>query len=165
MNFKEINAYISSLYEKSQSEKKNFLSETGLKEFGTVIDEHVARMLQILIRLTKARTILEIGTSIGYSTISMAQVIREYGGKITTIELDDRTANQAIQNFERVGVTPYIEVKIGDASSLITGIQEKFDLIFQDVGDKRLYPGLFKQCVQLLKPGGSLSAEDLCIRP
>lgn len=90
----------------------------------------------------------------------MAQVVREYGGKITTIELDAPTANQAIKNFERAGVAPYIDVKIGDAAAIVTEIPEPFDIIFQDVGDKRLYPGLFTQCVRLLKRGGLLLAED-----
>jgi len=51
-------------------------------------------------------------------------------------------------------------VKIGDAREIIPRMQEQFDLIFQDVGDKGLYPLLFDDCTRLLKTGGLLLAED-----
>jgi predicted O-methyltransferase YrrM len=117
-------------------------------------------MLYLLTRLTNARRILEIGTSIGYSTVSMANAIKGYDGKILTIEYDQHVAQQAMKNFERAGVAQNIEVKIGDAREIVPQIREQFDLIFQDVGDKELYPLLFDDCVRLLKPRGLLLAED-----
>jgi len=117
-------------------------------------------MLYVLARLTRAQRILEIGTSIGYSTVSMAKAIRGYDGKILTIEYEQHIAQQAMKNFERAGVAQNIEVKIGDAREMIPRIREHFDLIFQDVGDKKLYPLLFDDCVRLLKLGGLLLAED-----
>ncbi len=117
-------------------------------------------MLQLLIKLTHPENILEIGTSIGYSTVSMAYEIKGYGGKITTIEYDEVVAKQALKNFEDRGLADTIQVKIGDAEEIIPQIQEKFDIIFQDVGDKKLYPKLLDHCLRILKPGGLLLAED-----
>ena len=102
---------------------------------------------------------MEIGTSIGYSTTSMAQIVKEYGGKITTIEYDEKVAAQAKLNFISAGVEDFIELKIGNAEKIIPDMEEKFDLIFQDV-DKRLYPLLFDDCLRILKTGGLLIAED-----
>lgn len=83
------------------------------------------------------------------------------GGKITTIEYDENVVEQAIKNFKREGVAETIEVKTGDAQEIIPQIEsDRFDLIFQDVGDKRLYPLLFDDCIRVLKPGGLLVAED-----
>ncbi len=133
---------------------------TELTKFGTVVDSDVSRMIQLLIRLVRPQRILEIGTSIGYSTVSMAIVVKEYGGKITTIEYNEQSAKQAIKNFKHAGVAELIEVIIGDAKEIIPTLKESFDLIFQDVGDKTLYPVLLNNLVTLLKPGGVFLAED-----
>jgi len=160
MNLEKATYYINTLYEKRGFSKEGYIEATELQEFGTVVDDDVSRMLYVLAKLTQARKILEIGTSIGYSTVSIANAIKGYDGKIFTIENDKQVAQQAMKNFERAGVAQNIEVKIGDAREIVPRIREQFDLIFQDVGDKGLYPVLFDDCVRLLKPGGLLLAED-----
>ena len=160
MNLEDASQYINTLYENRGVNKKKYIESTDLKKFGTIIDEDVSRMLQLIIQLTHPEKILEIGTSIGYSTVSMAHDIKGYGGKITTIEYDEVVAKQALKNFEDRGLSDTIQVKIGDAEEIIPQIQEKFDVIFQDVGDKKLYPKLLDECLRILKPGGLLLAED-----
>jgi predicted O-methyltransferase YrrM len=160
MNLEKATSYINTLYEKRGFSKEEYIEATELQEFGIVVDDDVSRMLYVLARLTRAQRILEIGTSIGYSTVSLANAIKGYDGKIFTIENDKQVAQQAMKNFERVGVAQSIEVKIGDAREIVPRIREQFDLIFQDVGDKGLYPVLFEDCIRLLKPGGLLLAED-----
>lgn len=161
MNLEEAGIYINNLYQKRGINREEYIESTELKKFGSVVDEDVSRTLQVLFRITRPRKILEIGTSIGYSTVSMANVIKEYGGKITTIECHENVAEQAVKNFKRMGVAENIEVKVGDAQEILPQIEsEKFDAIFQDVGDKRLYPVLLKECTRILKPGGLLLAED-----
>jgi predicted O-methyltransferase YrrM len=160
MNLGEATSYINALYEKRGFSREGYIRATELQEFGTVVADDVSRMLYVLARLSRARRILEIGTSIGYSTISMANAIKGHNGKILTIENDQQMAQQAMRNFERVGVGQNIEVKIGDACEILPRMQEQFDLIFQDVGDKELYPLLFDDCICLLKTGGLLLAED-----
>ncbi|GBG56574.1 O-methyltransferase [Sporomusaceae bacterium FL31] len=160
MEFEKVSAYIESLYQKRKLTQKQYTEDTELKDFGPVVDDDVARMLQVLITMAKPRRILEIGTSIGFSTVSMANVIRPYGGTIVTIEMDAEVAKQAAKNFEREGVKEQIELKIGEARAIISGMSEKFDLIFQDVGDKKLYGEMIADYIRLLKPGGLLVAED-----
>jgi predicted O-methyltransferase YrrM len=160
MNLEKATSYINALYEKRGFSKKGYIEAMELQEFGTVVDDDVSRTLYVLVRLTHARRILEIGTSIGYSTVSIANAIKGYDGKILTIEYDQHVAQQAMKNFERAGVAQNIEVKIGDAREIVPRMREQFDLIFQDVGDKELYPLLFDDCVRLLKPSGLLLAED-----
>lgn len=160
MNFDKINLYIKELYEQNEGlTKQEFVNKTQLKEFIPVVDDDVARFLKLIIKITKPRRILEIGTSIGYSTTSMAQIVKDYGGKITTIEYDEKVAKQAKLNFINAGVEDVIELKIGDAKEIIPNLNEEFDLIFQDV-DKRLYPLLFNDCLRILNTGGLLIAED-----
>lgn len=160
MSFEKINSYIEQIYEQKTSlTKQEFINKTQLKDFIPVVDDDVARFLKLIIEITKPKRILEIGTSIGYSTTSMAQTVKEYGGRITTVEYDERVAKQASLNFINAGVEDVIELKIGDAKEIIPNLKEEFDLIFQDV-DKRLYPVLFNDCVRILKTGGLLIAED-----
>jgi caffeoyl-CoA O-methyltransferase len=156
----DINMYIEKLYEqKGEMNRREFINKTELKEFIPVVDDDVARFLKLIIEITKPKRILEIGTSIGYSAASMAYVVKEYGGRLTTIEFDEKVGAQARKNFRSAGVQEVIDLKIGDAREIIPGLEEKYDLIFQDV-DKRLYPLLFNDCLRLLNKGGLLLAED-----
>lgn len=156
----EISEYIEKLYEqKGEMNRIEFINKTELKEFIPVVDDDVARFLKLIIQITKPRRILEIGTSIGYSTASMAHMVKEYGGRITTIEYDEKVAAQAKKNFKNAKIQEVIDLKIGDAREIIPALKEKYDLIFQDV-DKRLYPLLFNDCLRLLYKGGLLLAED-----
>lgn len=160
MDFNKINIYINCLYEqKEELNRKEFINNTKLKDFIPVVDDDVARLLKLLIKVTKPMRILEIGTSIGYSTTSMAQMVKEYGGKIVTIEYDEKVALQAKENFVNAGIAEYVDLRIGDAREIIPNLEGEFDLVFQDV-DKRLYPLLFNDCLRLVKTGGLFIAED-----
>ena len=160
MSYDDILSYINTLYEKKEElNRKEFIKSTELKDFIPVVDDDVARFLKLIIKISKPKKILEIGTSIGYSAVSMAQIIKEYGGKIITIEYDEKAAFQAEENFKKAGLEDYIEIKFGDAREIVPSLNEKFDLIFQDV-DKRLYAPLFNNCLNVLNKGGILVAED-----
>lgn len=160
MNYQLVQTYIEDLYkDKGQLTQKGFVQTTQMKDFIPVVDDDVARMLQFLIASHRPMHILEIGTSIGYSATSMAFMLKEYGGKITTIEYDKTVAKQAMENFERAGVADCIEVLIGDALDIVPKLDQAYDMIFQDV-DKHLYPKLYEDCIRLLKPNGILLAED-----
>lgn len=154
-------AYIEDLYSvKGSLRKKEFVNKTGWKDFVPVVDDDAARFLQLILQMKNPKNILEIGTSIGFSTTSMALTARQYGGKITTIEFDNTVAEQARRNFEHSGVDDTIQIKLGDARQIVPGFPNgSFDLIFQDA-DKRLYPVLLKDCIRILKVGGILIADD-----
>lgn len=160
MDYDKIYKYIEEVYgQNTKITKKEFIEKTQLKDFIPVVDQDVARFLKLIIKIVKPKKILEIGTSIGYSTTSMAQIVKEYGGKITTVEYDEKAAEQAKINFINAGVDDVIEIKLGDARKIVPKLKEEYDLIFQDV-DKRLYPLLFKDCLRILKTGGIFMADD-----
>lgn len=154
-------AYIESLYSTRGSlRRKEFVNKTGWKDFVPVIDDAAARFLQLILQMKRPKNILEIGTSIGFSTTSMALTAREYGGKIATVEFDRTAAEQAKRNFVRIGVDDTIQIKLGDARQIVPSFSDNsFDFIFQDV-DKRLYPVLLKDCIRILKTDGIFIADD-----
>ncbi|MFX1601601.1 MAG: O-methyltransferase [Promethearchaeota archaeon] len=160
MRIEKLNAYINKLYkDKDLLTKELYIEKTELKDFIPVIDDDVARFINVIINLFQPKKILEIGTSIGYSTTCMALNVRKYRGKIITIEYDEKVARQAKKNFKRANLLDVIQLIIEDALDVIPNLNEEFDLIFLDV-DKQLYPKLFDDCVKILKKGGILIAED-----
>lgn len=161
MSYEIVTEYIEGLYKNNELTNRQYTDATELRSFGHIIDDSVARMLQVLILSKKPQKVLEIGTSIGFSTTIMAQVMKQYGGKIVTIEIDKKIAAQAMKNFKREGVAGQIELKIGDARKIVAGMGSEFDLIFQDVGDKKLYAEMFDDYLRLLKDNGLLVAEDM----
>ncbi|MEA4883736.1 MAG: O-methyltransferase [Clostridia bacterium] len=159
MNTENAESYIARLYSgKTSLNQALYRAATDLKTYGPVIDDDVARLLRVLIWLTRPMRILEIGTSIGYSTACIAQTVAEWGGTVTTIEQDEKASLQARANFERAGVAGSIEQILGDARTVLPQL-DAFDFIFLDV-DKRLYPPLLPECARLLKEEGLLVAED-----
>lgn len=153
------NMYIENLYKGvNVTDKDSFVDQTQLDSYIPVVDQDVSRLLSLMIRATNAKDILEIGTSIGYSTVSMANMIGE-DGRIVTVDFDKTVAKEAFANFKRNSVDHKIELKIGDAKTVIPSLDQMFDIIFLDV-DKRLYEPLLDCCIKKLKPNGMLIAED-----
>lgn len=160
MDIEKVNSYINDIYSKTTTlSKEKYGHETSLKNFVPTVDTEVARFLALIIDMTKPRQILEIGTSIGYSTCSMANAVKKWRGEITTIEFDATVAKQAMENFKREGVDDCIKLLQGDARKILPSLSASYDMIFQDV-DKSLYPELYEDCIRLLKPEGILIADD-----
>jgi len=152
--------YIEHLYADNELTKKNYISFSQPIEGGNVIDDDVARFFKLLLMIKRPHHILEIGTSVGYSTVTMAKIVQQYNGKITTIELDKKTAEIANSNFIKYEVSQNIELVNDYAEKVIPSFKQEFDFIFMDVGDKSLYKELFECCIAKLSPGGVFVAED-----
>lgn len=127
------------------------------------------KLLHILVRISRARRVLEIGTLGGYSTIWMAKALPE-GGRILTIEVDPNTAQVARGNFAQAGVADRIDSRIGAALDVLPGLEGPFDLVFIDadkVNNARYAewavklgrPGTVIVCDNVVRDGGVLDAE------
>ncbi|MGW2545056.1 O-methyltransferase [Kitasatospora sp. NPDC001574] len=121
------------------------------------------QLLALLVALTGARSILEIGTFTGYSTLCMARALPP-GGELVTCDLTERWPAIGAGYWERAGVADRIELRIGDAVETLAKLTaergpESFDLVFIDA-DKANYPRYYEGSFALLRPGGLLVVDN-----
>jgi len=124
------------------------------------VTPEVGRFLSVLVKIARARRILELGTSGGYSTLWLATAARRTGGDVTTLELDSARIQRARLNLAEAGVDDLVSVIQGDARQTLGTLDGPFDFAFLDV-EKELYSELLQPLVALLRPGGVLVADNL----
>src|SRR2546423_8839922 len=117
------------------------------------------RLLELLARLAGARSILELGTLGGYSTIWLARGLAA-GGRIVTLESSPEYARVARANFERAGLGGIVDLRIGPALETLPQLEGPFDLIFIDA-DKRSNPEYLDEAVRLSRPGTLIVADNV----
>ena len=105
---------------------------------------------------------LEIGTSTGHSTIWIAWAFSKTGGKLITIDIDERRHRQALANIKEAGLTQYVDARLADAHLLVKELEGPFDFVFSDA-DKDWYTNYFKDVSPKLESGGCFTAHN--IRP
>jgi predicted O-methyltransferase YrrM len=115
----------------------------------------------VLLRAIKARRILEIGTSSGFSTLWFADAIgKNLGTKIITIEMNPQKVKWAAKNFREAGVDKMIEIKQGIALDLLHNLKGKFDFVFLDA-DKENIIKYFDLVLPMVKTGGIIAADNM----
>lgn len=124
------------------------------------VPESDGRLLRILTESIGAKTVVEIGTSNGYSGIWIALGLRETGGKLITHEIDPERAKRARANFERAGVADLIEIRLGDAHETVKALEGPIDLLFIDA-DKPGYPDYLEKCLPEVRPGGLILGHNM----
>ncbi len=117
-------------------------------------------LLALLVKLSRAKRILEIGTFTGYSGLAMALALPNEG-KLVTCDIDPESVGIAKEFFAKGGVADRIEVRLGDALETVKGFPSgtSFDLAFIDA-DKARYVDYYEQVVPLLAEGGLLVADN-----
>ena len=124
-----------------------------------IVGPAVARILHQLALMIGAKTVFEMGSAIGYSTIWWARAVGE-DGRVYYTDGDRKNADEARKYFERAGVADRIEVKVGDALELISEQTQQFDIIFNDI-DKTDYPRAMKLALPKLRKGGLFVTDNV----
>jgi predicted O-methyltransferase YrrM len=117
------------------------------------------RLLELLVRLSGARSILELGTLGGYSTIWLARGLRE-GGRVVTLELSPEYARVARENLDRAGLGDLVDLRVGPALETLQQLDDQFDFVFVDA-DKRSNPEYLGEAVRLSRPGTLIVADNV----
>lgn len=123
----------------------------------------LGKFLELMVRVTGARRVLEIGTLGGYSTVWLARALPS-GGRVTTLEIDPRHAQVAQENFKRAGLADRIEIRLGAAAESLRQLYESgtepFDLAFLDA-DKKSLPEYLEWSVRLARPGTLIVVDNV----
>jgi predicted O-methyltransferase YrrM len=133
----------------------------GMKEFYLAVAPETARLLYMLARGMRARSIVEFGTSFGISTIHMAAAVRDNGGgRVIGSEFENGKVLRSRQNLEAAGLLDLVEIREGDAlETLSRALPETIDLVLLD-GAKGLYLQVLCLLEGHLRPGALIVADN-----
>lgn len=146
--------------------KTEYLDLYGrLKDLWLPVSRETATLLYMLARSTRARTIVEFGTSFGISTLHLAAALRDNGGgRLITSEFEPTKVARAREHLSEGGLADLVEVREGDAlRTLAIDLPEAVDLLLLD-GAKALYPEILNLVETRLRPGALIVADnaDFC---
>ena len=137
------------------SEMEEYAKENNVP----ILSRQSADFLEQVVMLLSPKRVLEIGTAIAYSTIRVARILKKKS-VIHTIEKSEDNVAIAKENIEKAGLEDKIDLKIGNALTIMPQLQKKYDLIFLDA-DKEDYKRLFDYSMILLKSGGVIFVDNL----
>jgi predicted O-methyltransferase YrrM len=125
------------------------------------VSRDTARLLYMLVRATRARSVVEFGTSFGVSTLHLAAGLRDNGGgRMITTEFEPSKAQRARQNFIAGGLADLIELREGDAvETLARDLPSQIDLVLLD-GAKGLYPTVLRLLEEHLRAEAVIVADN-----
>ncbi len=120
------------------------------------------QLLELLVRMADARSVLEIGTLGGYSTIWLARALPP-GGRLISLELDPHHAEVARRSIARAGLADKVEVRVGPALESLSHMEASgealFDLAFIDA-DKDGYVAYLEKALALVRDGGLILGDN-----
>ncbi len=138
--------------------------QAGLPAIGVSPGE--GKLLYLIAKIAGAKRVLEIGTLGGYSTTWLARALPS-GGRVVTLELEQRHADVARRNVDRTGVGERVEIRVGPAADTLREMIERgeapFDLIFIDA-DKKGYVEYLNLSMRLAHPGTVILADNVIRR-
>ena len=163
--FEYTNQYTRDVFGAQDAHLANLMADAvaaGLPDIAVSAD--VGRLLTLLVKLTDAKLVIELGTLGGYSTIWLARALAP-GGKVITVESEEKHARFAEAQFAKAGVSDRVEVVRGKALDVLPGIvqrvgAESVDVLFYDA-IKREYPDYWRLTRPTLKKGGLLVADNV----
>jgi caffeoyl-CoA O-methyltransferase len=126
---------------------------------GMMIGPLEGALLKLLIRLTGAKRVLEIGMFTGYSALAMAEALPE-DGQLLTCDINPETTAIARRYFAESAHAHKIEIKLGPARETLKALRGPFDLCFIDA-DKGSYDDYYDQAIDLVRPGGLIVLDNM----
>ena len=137
------------------------IEESSQKQFLPIIGPQKGKYLVETVQEKGIKTVLEVGTLVGYSAILIASNLPG-DGRVDTIEINPASAEKAGRNIRRAGLTEKIKIHVGDARSVIPQLKGEFDMAFIDAA-KDQYLDYLKLCEPKLKKNGVVFADNVKI--
>jgi predicted O-methyltransferase YrrM len=124
------------------------------------VEPETAELLAVLVRATRSRRILEVGTSNGHSTLWLADAAEAVGGHVETLDIDPRRTEAARANLERAELSAVAECRtIGAAQALAEYPDAAWDFVFLDA-ERPEYSGYWPNLRRALAPGAALAIDN-----
>lgn len=142
---------------------KKFLNEHSRHWYDMNVPWVDGQLLHDLVLKGNYKSALEIGTSTGHSAIWIAWALSKTGGKLITIDIDERRHKIALENFKQAGLSEYIDARLANAHDLVKELKGPFDFVFSDA-DKDWYKNYFILIDPKLKVGGCFTAHNISER-
>ncbi len=132
-----------------------------LKDAPLAVSRETGHLLYMLARSSRAKAIVEFGTSFGISTLHLAAALRDNGGgRLITSEFEPSKAARARENLSAGGLIDLVEIREGDAlETLSADLPDQIDLVLLD-GAKALYPDILDLVEGSLRPGSLIVADN-----
>lgn len=153
-----MNAYILSL-DQDEIDAIHKIEHQAVAAHIPIIRKETKSLLKVLLRMTKPKKLLEVGTAVGFSSVFMSEYIGEKS-TITTIEKSPERIAEARENFKRLEKESQITLLEGDALEVLKGLKPDYDFIFMDAA-KGQYICLLPEVLRLLAPGGTIVSDNV----
>jgi caffeoyl-CoA O-methyltransferase len=124
-----------------------------------IVGPIVGQIFQLLAHMIDAKTVFELGSAIGYSTIWWARAVGE-SGRVHYTDGSAQKATEARGYLERAGVAGRVDVHVGDALEVLSEQKQEFDIVFCDI-DKEDYPRAFRMGQKFVRKGGLFVADNV----
>lgn len=130
------------------------------EERSLAITRDEGKFLYLLVKAMRAKVVIEIGTSFGYSTIWLAAAVSEIGGKVISFDVLPEKLEEAAKNLDKAELSDFTELILGDAKVLIKRITTPVDAVFLDA-DKRDYIEYIALALKKLRVGGIILSDNV----
>lgn len=154
-------------YEARARAEEQIWSALSAEEFGRRRDEMLlpvgrdaGTLMNLLIKASGARRILEVGSSYGYSTTWLAEAARAVGGKVISLELKTAKTEYARAQLARAALDRFVEFRLGDALTSLAALPGPFDFVLIDLW-KDLYVPVFERLYPKLAQGAIIIADNM----
>ena len=159
-----LTAYIQSVSVQENNCLKALREETAQLEMKVMqISPEQGQFMSLLVHLTQAKRIIEVGVFTGYSSICLAQELPE-DGQLIACDVSEEWTNIAKKYWHKANLEEKIDLRLAPANETLIdlknqGLAESFDLAFIDA-DKTNYVSYYNHCLDLLRPGGLLLVDN-----
>src|ERR1051326_3950532 len=129
-------------------------------EFLLSVGPATGQLINLLAKEAKSATILEVGSSYGYSTVWLAEAAREIGGSVISLELHPKKQEHARASVKKAGLEDFVDFRLGDATESLANLRDFVDFVLLDLW-KQFYVQCFDLFYPRLRPGALVIADNM----